>query len=261
MSPSAQNSQLAQIQCQFSGETCSTESTHFRKVISHIFGRNKKCTIGIPDYVWIYYCRKHYQRARYRTGEWPFRQCDLAMDTIRNMREWGGVESFDLQLRRREARRTSGRDDRLVSQGSQGPDVPATSSLFLPGNGASTPGAPLFPTAENGDHTACEDNTIDTFNSNISGSGKKKKPPTIVPRPVPDWLRACVGTKKSFSEILRILRELRIYMTRMAERGETPHFPDIEILPNFKPRAAAERSKGSSRVSRKGAVQKPTKGN
>ncbi|KAK2877836.1 hypothetical protein FQN49_001154 [Arthroderma sp. PD_2] len=93
--------------CQFD-ETCSTGSSHYRKVISHIFGRNKKCTVNIPDSVWIYYCRKHYQRARYRNDEWPFMQCRLAIDTISNMRAWGGVESFDLTLRRREEQRGPG---------------------------------------------------------------------------------------------------------------------------------------------------------
>ncbi|EGE02706.1 ORP1 [Trichophyton equinum CBS 127.97] len=88
-------------QCQFD-ESCSTGSSHYRKVISHIFGRNKKCTVNIPDAVWIYYCRKHYQRARYRNDEWPFTQCRLALDTIANMQAWGGVDSFNLTLRRRE---------------------------------------------------------------------------------------------------------------------------------------------------------------
>src|SRR5205809_849048 len=111
--------------CQFSGEACSTESTHYRKVISHIFGRNKKCTIGVPDCVWIYYCRKHYQRARYRTGEWPFRQCDLAVDTIQNMRAWGGVESFNLQLRRRETKRTMEGGEADLDGNGDTPDPPS----------------------------------------------------------------------------------------------------------------------------------------
>ena len=41
-------------------------------------------------------------RDRYRNDEWPFTQCRLALDTIANMQAWGGVESFDLTLRRRE---------------------------------------------------------------------------------------------------------------------------------------------------------------
>ena len=32
----------------------------------HVFGRNKRCTHQIPDDCWIKYCRKHYQRQKYR---------------------------------------------------------------------------------------------------------------------------------------------------------------------------------------------------
>ncbi|KAF7174093.1 hypothetical protein CNMCM6106_008200 [Aspergillus hiratsukae] len=38
-----------------------------RKLISHIFGRNKTSTKLFPAHVWVHYCRKHYQRARYRS--------------------------------------------------------------------------------------------------------------------------------------------------------------------------------------------------
>lgn len=93
-------------QCFFACSDCSTDSSHHRKVISHIFGRNKSCTTSIPSSVWVHYCRKHYQRARYRAdSQWALTQCDLAMKTIDNMELWGGVESFDMVLRRREMNR------------------------------------------------------------------------------------------------------------------------------------------------------------
>ncbi|KAL3477726.1 hypothetical protein BJX99DRAFT_257098 [Aspergillus californicus] len=39
-----------------------------RKVVSHIFGRNKKVTKRIPVWIWEYWCRRHYQRTRYRSS-------------------------------------------------------------------------------------------------------------------------------------------------------------------------------------------------
>ena len=42
-------------------DNCDTQAP-YRKAISHIFGRNKLCTRSIPDFVWVHYCRKHYQR-------------------------------------------------------------------------------------------------------------------------------------------------------------------------------------------------------
>ncbi|KAL8946270.1 MAG: hypothetical protein Q9183_007929, partial [Haloplaca sp. 2 TL-2023] len=45
---------------------CTLSSGDHRKVVSHIFGRNKRCTHQIPEDCWIKYCRKHYQRQKYR---------------------------------------------------------------------------------------------------------------------------------------------------------------------------------------------------
>lgn len=81
------------------------DGPHFRKVISHVFGRNKSSTKLIPEGVWVHYCRKHYQRARYRTHQWPFTQCTLILESLNRMQDWGGVKSFELVLRRREVQR------------------------------------------------------------------------------------------------------------------------------------------------------------
>ncbi|KAJ5161258.1 hypothetical protein N7492_006650 [Penicillium capsulatum] len=91
--------------CEFS-DPCrmnpSPDGMHWRKVVSHIFGRNKASTKLFPDPVWVHYCRKHYQRARYRADQWPFTQCDLILESLYRMEQWGGVQSFELTLRRRE---------------------------------------------------------------------------------------------------------------------------------------------------------------
>lgn len=66
--------------CEFSHPyqmSSSPNGTHFREIVSNIFGRNKSSTKLFPEWVWVWYCRRHYQRARYRTQQWPFTQCEL----------------------------------------------------------------------------------------------------------------------------------------------------------------------------------------
>jgi len=103
----------------------SPDGMHYRKVISHVFGRNKAMTKLFPEYVWVQYCRKHYQRARYRADQWPFTQCELLLESLRRMEEWGGVMKFKLTLRRREQLRVEGSDDVHKASG-------ASSSATLP---------------------------------------------------------------------------------------------------------------------------------
>ena len=92
--------------CQFTAN-CNTGSRDYRKVISHIFGRNKKCTTQIPDSCWIIYCRKHYQRTRYRTNKAQIKtyfniQFDNLSRQLTRMERWGGVRSWTIALRKKE---------------------------------------------------------------------------------------------------------------------------------------------------------------
>ncbi|MCJ1285023.1 hypothetical protein MMC26_004360 [Xylographa opegraphella] len=83
-----------------------------RKVISHFFGRNKKCTRAIPEDVWAPFCRRHYQRTRYRNVDnFGGVQLDLVRRTVENLQNWGGVSHFELILRKR-AMQAIKRDER-----------------------------------------------------------------------------------------------------------------------------------------------------
>ncbi|MCJ1400810.1 hypothetical protein MMC11_004018 [Xylographa trunciseda] len=83
-----------------------------RKVISHFFGRNKKCTRAIPEDVWAPFCRRHYQRTRYRNVDnFGGVQLDLVRRTVENLQKWGGVSHFELILRKR-AMQAITRDER-----------------------------------------------------------------------------------------------------------------------------------------------------
>lgn len=97
---------------------CDTGS-QLRKAISHLFGRNKSCTLKIPKEVWVYYCRKHYQRIRYRNARtYPSNQMDLVKVQIRRLQAWSEsnkargqapyIKQWTLSLRKREQTRLEG---------------------------------------------------------------------------------------------------------------------------------------------------------
>ncbi|KAJ5594039.1 uncharacterized protein N7459_000247 [Penicillium hispanicum] len=247
-----QNQLEWKVHCEFSSPcrmTASPDGMHYRKVVSHVFGRNKASTKLFPPSVWVHYCRKHYQRARYRADQWPFTQCELLLESLRRMEEWGGVENFALTLRRREVMRVD-------ESGAAG-------------------------------------------NRNASTSGalqSRRKHPTAVTAPVPEWLRQNVGVGNSFDDIRRIILQVREYMVRMREeerkqqglpQGSTGggsgsasgndglkrsrwraanarskgnqrqptsrvRFPDVEILPTFRPWVlqAALRQRANEQINR-----------
>lgn len=84
-----------------------------RKAVSHFFGRNKTCTLEIPNEVWVWYCRKHYQRTRYRHGPgYGKTQAILVKDQMTKLQVWSDknlengqgpyIKGWTLALRKRE---------------------------------------------------------------------------------------------------------------------------------------------------------------
>ncbi|PHH82401.1 hypothetical protein CDD83_3277 [Cordyceps sp. RAO-2017] len=128
-------SEEAEPHCMFVAN-CDTGS-QLRKAISHLFGRNKSCTLKIPKEVWVYYCRKHYQRIRYRNARtYPSNQMELVKVQIRRLQSWSEgnqakgegpyIKQWTLSLRKREQNRLEsgkgsveegGDDDHLGGQG------------------------------------------------------------------------------------------------------------------------------------------------
>ena len=85
--------------------TCLANSGDHRKVVSHIFGRNKSCTRELPQDLWIFWCRKHYQRMKYRAEDnekWHLRQMDLVHDQLQIFEDWGQIRSWTIALRKAE---------------------------------------------------------------------------------------------------------------------------------------------------------------
>ena len=113
--------------CQYTSQ-CNTGSRDYRKVISHIFGRNKKCTTQIPDSCWIIYCRKHYQRTRYRTTKaqrqnYFLIQFDNLARQLTKMEEWGGVRSWEIGLRKKEREILNAEDSALAQLQTTGASI------------------------------------------------------------------------------------------------------------------------------------------
>lgn len=109
-----------EIKCMYI-DNCDTGSQP-RKAISHIFGRNKLCTRMIPAHVWVHYCRKHYQRSRYRNGhEYAKLQIDLVEQQIERVQRWSDqnkatgaprvVTGWSLAIRKREQKRLEDKQD------------------------------------------------------------------------------------------------------------------------------------------------------
>ena len=84
---------------------CVLKSGDHRKVVSHVFGRNKQCTRLLPEQAWILWCRKHYQRLRYRSeeeGTWNVRQLQLVRRQLDAFEDSSNIVSWNVSLRKKE---------------------------------------------------------------------------------------------------------------------------------------------------------------
>ncbi|KAL4872424.1 hypothetical protein BDV12DRAFT_143145 [Aspergillus spectabilis] len=256
------------------------EDPKLRKVITHIFGRNKACTKKIPKPIWVYWCRKHYQRARYRcwfadkssngvgengygecggvTGRaWAIAQCGLVRKVLAEMEKWGGIEGFEVELRRREVAR-------LENEGGDfgaGPGVGTGEATWTRPRGDSSSGG----NREKGKERAqgrTEEGDEDKEDQKGKGKGKGKGKPKpkskakqpagvkqkrpAVPAPVPDWLTQWVMARRrqtiSFSDVRDLVTMVESHIAAVESvPGELleVRFPDIEILANFNAFGAA----------------------
>ncbi|KAJ5624023.1 hypothetical protein N7510_000332 [Penicillium lagena] len=240
---SSQNggTQLQNWLCEFSTPclmTPSPDGMHFRKVVSHVFGRNKASTKLFPPSVWVHYCRKHYQRARYRADQWPFTQCELLVESLNRMMKWGGVESFELILRRREMLRVDNGDESSDNAGA------SKSSKKAP-RGRKNPTAIIAPVP-------------DWLRSHV-GRGKTFEDIRQIVSRIRQHLLKVRDAERAQS-VRHSTNGPATAMTGTANsnnNGTSSHrrqqasrvrFPDIEVLPTFRPWVldAALQGKGSS---------------
>ncbi|KAH6655716.1 hypothetical protein BKA67DRAFT_246835 [Truncatella angustata] len=192
-SPTAPNSGTVEesIKCMYV-DNCDTGSQP-RKAISHIFGRNKLCTRMIPSHVWVHFCRKHYQRSRYRNAqEYSKLQCELVQKQIQRVQAWsdsnkqagrsGVVQDWSLSVRKREQKRI---DDQTSS---------GKKRRFRD-----------------------ESEEEDADNAVLNGTA------------VPNWLLTKCNSGYSTAQIEEIVAQLKLEM----DEGKLAQIPDIEILPNI----------------------------
>ncbi|KAL9048436.1 MAG: hypothetical protein Q9206_006035 [Seirophora lacunosa] len=110
---------------------CTLSSGDHRKVVSHIFGRNKRCTHQIPEDCWIKYCRKHYQRQKYRCpADWFETQLTLVDSQITRMEDWGGITSWTVAIRKKE-REMLDLENAYIAQHNRLPDGLTCRERFL----------------------------------------------------------------------------------------------------------------------------------
>lgn len=192
-SPSAPSSMPLEegIKCMYV-DNCDTGSQP-RKAISHIFGRNKLCTRMIPQHVWVHFCRKHYQRSRYRNAqEYSKLQCELVQKQVQRVQAWsdankqagnsGVVQDWSLSVRKREQKRL---DDQVSS---------TKKRRFR-------------------DDSEEDDNDAAVLNGTA----------------VPSWLLSKCNSGYSTAQIEEIVAQLKSEM----DEGKLAQIPDIEILPNI----------------------------
>ena len=196
---------------------CTTNS-QLRKAISHVFGRNKICTRQIPDNIWVHFCRKHYQRCRYRNAlDYARLQCQLVVVQINRVQAWsdrnkdqnrlGVVTGWTLGLRKREQRRMASLKD---APGTPPPQPPSNKRPH-PGFQDPTASEPVPPA----DPPASQPIT--------------RAAPYKPPHAVPDWLLAKVGKEFTTKEVIELFQEIEKQM----DQGILTEIPDIEILPTI----------------------------
>lgn len=173
---------------------CTTNSP-LRKVVSHIFGRNKLSTRQIPKNVWVYYCRKHYQRSRYRNPHgFARQQVLLVRRQCERLAAWGGVKDWVIKVRRREEIR--------IAQ-AENPDD-EEEEFSEPEGGA--PGDAASPSSADSRRSSIRRSSVDI--------------------PV-NWITKHTGTDKAIDEVYALLDRIE---TEVQHNGGK--FPDVELLPN-----------------------------
>ncbi|PKY06657.1 hypothetical protein P168DRAFT_325501 [Aspergillus campestris IBT 28561] len=248
--------------------TTTTPRPPLRKLISHVFGRNKTTTKRIPDEIWVHYCRKHYQRARYRSHNWAREQCELLLVSLDRLEGWGGVGLFRIVLRRREDLRRRREVERREALGlalacrTGGDDVRGGE-----GDGGEEEEEEEYPLSEEeggeqqqqqqhheAEDTPQEETQAEDTQEEPEPESKKRKQ-RIQPCPVPTWLVNLTKSPKTFDEMRAIIRELMEHFNKLENEledelrknlwGELEKyeerrrrnmllFPDVEILPVFK---------------------------
>jgi hypothetical protein len=122
---------------------CDLDGKDFRKIVSHVFGRNKKCTSQIPPQHFIWYCRKHYQRLRYHSGPtWASMQIGLVRKQLALLDSWGGVQEWVIALSESAKKRLNQDNAELAKRAKDGKNSSDAGAVFT-NSAKPLPGDPI----------------------------------------------------------------------------------------------------------------------
>ena len=222
-------------------------NANWRKGMSHVFGRNKNETRAIPTDVWVHFCRKHYQRARYRNDEGYLRRIIyMIVSQILRVEAWsnynqtrgepdkGKLMGWSLALRKRESeKRTKAEEAKKVTTDS--------------GRGMKRKAGDITEEHEEGDAPAQV--------ARDDGS----RPANLVVVPLPAWLLELCTRAPGGEPVVHSSAEIIGFILRLFEdlrpigKGD---LPDFEILPVIQGETA--KSKAKAAKPKKGLGRRPS---
>lgn len=231
---------------------CITKCGSHRKVTSHLFGRNKSQTKQMPEYCFPTYCRKHYQRLKFRcekNGTWVFVQVDLVGKQLDRLEDWGHVDSWNVVLHKGVQDKLNADNAALAEKAIKAhnkavqaalaiprPDPMKISSLLNDATAATTTAAR---------NTSAEDSDSETPDGSEGTDSEK----AALDDENEQILLPYLGNGKSFEDLRYILDLITDQAKSSASTDKKARsFPGIEFLPNidrrrFPPNAPAKAPK------------------
>ena len=204
---------------------CSTGSP-LRKVVSHIFGRNKLSTRQIPKNVWVYYCRKHYQRSRYRNPRgFARQQVLLVRRQCERLEQWGGVKQWVIKVRRREELRMT-REEEDGGAAEEVEDMADEEGGEEGGGKAVAMALDEDEAATNGEGGSRRSSNATVTNSPGAGGGGSRRG-SVGGGSGSGWIRKYTGREKTIQDVYRLLDKIEVEVQKNGGK-----FPDVELLPN-----------------------------
>lgn len=210
--------------CMHPGSPCKLNSQP-RKAISHLFGRNKLCTRSVPSHVWVHYCRKHYQRCRYRnSADFSMKQAKLVMDTIFRVQVWSDMNQRQAEMDEREGRPPAASQSTLIDW-SLSTRKREQKRMEDQKDQRGSKAEPLL-NANKKRQRRDEEDDSDADSDDPNGD-----PNFDQDLAVNGWLLAACRSGYSTTEMMEIAH--RIYDELHSQPQQRHKMPDIEILPNI----------------------------
>jgi hypothetical protein len=193
---------------------CTTASP-LRKVVSHIFGRNKLSTRQIPKNVWVYYCRKHYQRSRYRNPRgFARQQVLLVRRQCERLERWGGVRQWVIKVRRREEIRMMHREGDNTEDMDDVDDEHLESGGFGLDDELEAHEQGSAESSRRSSITATRDRRRSSAGGGSIGASS-------------NWLTRYTGPERTIQDVYRLLDKIEVEVQQNGGK-----FPDVELLPS-----------------------------